>query len=92
MVSVALSPDGRTLASGSSDHTVKVWDLQTGELRYTLSGHSDPVNAIAISPSGQTAASGGEDQTIKLWDLQTGELRRTLSEKGSDVYADRLCQ
>jgi WD40 repeat protein len=76
--SVAFSPDGCTLASGSGDQTVKLWDTATGTLRQTLEGHYDPVNSVAFSPDGCTLASGSDGQTIKLWDATTGTLRQTL--------------
>ena len=76
--SVAISPDGQTLVSGSWDKTIKVWHLVTGELLRTLTGHTDSVNSVAISPDGQTLVSGSWDNTIKVWHLATGELLRTL--------------
>ena len=76
--SVAISPDGKTLASGSSDKTIKVWHLDTGELLHTLTGHSKCVHSVAISPDRQMLASCG-DQTIKIWNLNTGQLLRTLA-------------
>lgn len=77
--SVAISPDGRTLASGSEDQTIKLWDLRTGKLLSTLTGHSDGVKSVAFSPDGNTLVSGSADYTIKLWHPQTGELIHTLS-------------
>jgi len=65
--SVAISPDGQTLVSGSKDKTIKVWNLQTGVLKTTLTGHSDSVNSVAISPDGETIVSGSGDNTIKIW-------------------------
>ncbi|BAZ20277.1 protein kinase [Kalymmatonema gypsitolerans NIES-4073] len=77
--SVAISPDGKTLASGSYDKTIKLWNLATAEQIRTLTGHSDRVVSVAISPDGKTLASGSSDNTMKLWNLATGEEIRTLS-------------
>jgi WD40 repeat protein len=76
--SVAYSPDGQTLASGSVDSTIKLWNVKTGNLLQTLEGHSYSVNSVAYSPDGQTLASGSEDNTIKLWNVKTGKLLQTL--------------
>ncbi|KAJ5718775.1 hypothetical protein N7488_004421 [Penicillium malachiteum] len=76
--SVAFSPDGLTLASGSGDNTIKLWDTATGTQRQTLEGHSDWVGSVAFSPDGLTLASGSDDHTIKLWDTATGTQRQTL--------------
>ena len=67
VVSVAISPDGQTLVSGSQDKTIKVWELSTGKLVHTLTGHADEVWSVAISPDGQTLVSGSRDKTIKVW-------------------------
>jgi len=68
--SLAVSADGHTLVSGSTDGTVKVWDLRTRRLQHTLIGHTDLVRTVAISPDGKIIASGSWDNTIKLWTLQ----------------------
>ena len=65
--SVAFSPDGRWVASGSDDETVKLWNAATGEVVRTLSGHSYGVNSVAFSPDGRWVASGSDDETVKLW-------------------------
>lgn len=76
--SIAITPNGQILASGSFDKTIKLWELSTGSLIHTLSNHSKGVCCVAISPDGQTLASGSWDETIKLWRLSTGELIGTL--------------
>ncbi|NER98348.1 MAG: peptidase C14 [Symploca sp. SIO1B1] len=75
----AYSPDGATLASASSDKTVKLWNVQDGSLLTTLIGHSDGVWAIAYSPDGATLASASSDNTVKLWNAQDGSLLATLT-------------
>ena len=67
MTSLAFSPDGRWLASGSWDKTIKIWDVETGLEVQTLVGHDHPVYSIAFDPSGQWLASGSEDGKINLW-------------------------
>ena len=69
VASVAFSPDGSTLASGSADKTVKLWDVHTGELLQTLEGHKELLTSVAFSPDGSRLASSSEDKTIRLWDV-----------------------
>ena len=83
--SVAISPDGQILVSGSDDKTITIWDLSTGQELRTLTGHSESVNSVAISPDGQTLLSGSRDNTIKIWRLSTGEELRTLTVHSDSV-------
>ncbi len=87
VTSVAISPDGRTLVSGSSDNTIKVWDLVTFREKATLTGHSDWVLSVAISPDGRTLVSGSYDNTIKVWDLATLRGKVTLRGFSDDVFS-----
>ncbi len=77
--SLAYSPDGRYLASGSSDKTIKIWETATGTELRTLTGHSMTVWSVAYSPDGRYLASGSLDKTIKIWEVATGKELRTLT-------------
>ena len=85
VLDIKFSPDGTILASGSSDDTIKLWDIATGTLKNTLEGHTDSVRSVAFSPDGTTIASGSYDDTIKLWDVATGTLKTTLEGHKDDV-------
>jgi hypothetical protein len=64
---IAFSPDSRVLASGSNDHTARLWELPDGRALAKLEGHGGTIACLAISPDGQVLASGGDDATVQLW-------------------------
>src|SRR6266540_2645043 len=76
--SVAFSPDGKRLATGSFDSTVKLWDAATGQETLTLKGHVNGVCSVAFSADGRWLATGSDDRTVKLWDAATGKELLTL--------------
>ena len=86
-----LAPDGRLLATGSEDRTVKLWDVQARTLLATLEGHADSVLSVAFSPDGRLLATGSRDGTVKLWDVQSqGELQTLLGgNSGNWIRVDR---
>jgi serine/threonine protein kinase len=67
-----------TLASGSTDNTIKIWNLTAEKEEKTLLGHEDDVTALVYTPSGQLLMSGSRDRTIKIWHLQNGSVTHTL--------------
>ena len=91
---IAISPDGQLLASGSGgewsllggkENAVRIWNLESEELLYNLTRHSEASTAVAFSPCGQVLASGSQDQTIKLWDISNGQQLRTLEQHSYTV-------
>ena len=85
---IAFSPDGKTLASGSEDNTIRLWDTIIGEHKKTLMGHTRRVNSVSFSPDGKILASGSGDHTIRLWDINTGTHKQTF--KGHTGYVSSV--
>jgi WD40 repeat protein len=74
VLSVAFSPDGKTIVTGSGDNTVKLWNLEGKEIQ-TLKGHSANISRVAFSPDGKTIATASEDSMVKLWNLEGKEIQ-----------------
>ena len=70
---IALSPDGKTLASGGNDSTLRLWDLLSGEELMTLRSHSSVIQCLAWSPDGQTLYTGSGDATVRIWHAPSWE-------------------
>jgi hypothetical protein len=84
---LALSPDGKLLATGSYDQKIKLWNVASGSELRTLSGHNGAVFDISFRPDGRILASASADRTVKLWDVASGERRDTLSQAVKEVYS-----
>jgi len=77
--SVAFSPNGKLIASGSRDKTIKIWDVDSGNVTQTLKGHEDRVTSVAFNPDGKYLASGSWDKTIKIWNTESWTKIQTLT-------------
>jgi WD40 repeat protein len=84
-VSVAVTPDGQYVVSGSRDKTVRLWELATGKEVRRFTGHEDAVLSVAVTPDGQYVVSGSSDKTVRLWELATGKEVRRFTGHGSPV-------
>ncbi len=85
--SVAFSPDGRYLATGSVDATIKLWEVDAAREARTLAGHKDIVTAVAFSPDSRYLASAGIDETVRIWEVGTAREPRSLTGHASEVYS-----
>jgi WD40 repeat protein len=78
ILSVAITPDGKTIASGGKDNLLKVWDVETGKEKYTKDQHKTLVASVTFSPDGKLLASGGDDAVVRLWETDSGKEVKNL--------------
>jgi hypothetical protein len=87
ILALALSPDGKKLASAGTDRLLRVWDLPSGKLEYTVENHADWVFGLAFAPDGKHLITGSRDKTAKVWDLSAKESMLTFPDHQNTVYA-----
>jgi hypothetical protein len=87
MLALALSPDGKKLASAGTDRLLRVWDLPSGKLEHTIENHADWVLGLAFAPDGKHLVTGSRDKTAKVWDLTAKESVLTFPDHQQPVYA-----
>jgi WD40 repeat protein len=84
--SVSWSPDGRWIATGSGDSSIRVWDAATGELEERLLGHTGVVNTVDWAPDSRRLVSGGSDGTARVWELEEHRTRRGAEVEGREMF------
>lgn len=85
---IAITSDGKLIASGGNDKSIKLWDAATGRLLRTLTGHLSDINSLAFSPDASRLASASFDGTVRLWDIETGKTLYTLRSHVSLDFSD----
>jgi WD40 repeat protein len=89
---VAYSPDGKRLATASSDHTAKVWDAESGKALLTLRGHSGYVWGVAYSPDGKRLATASEDGTVQVYAIDIQLLLKLARSRVTRTFTSEECK
>jgi serine/threonine protein kinase len=79
VAALAVSPDGRLAVSAGDDHTLRVWELDSGRELRQLKGHTDGVKCVAFTPDGRQVVSGSADRSVRLWEMATGRSVRSFA-------------
>jgi transcription initiation factor TFIID subunit 5 len=74
VTAIAVNPDGRTMASAGVDKVIRLWDMGTGRIIKTMSGHTNSIHSLEFSRNGSLLASGAEDDSVRLWDVKKSNL------------------
>ncbi|MFN6029248.1 MAG: TIR domain-containing protein [Dolichospermum sp.] len=85
VLSISFSPDGKTLASGGLDYSIRLWNVETGKKISTIQRDGGTIKSLSFSPNGKTLAFGGNDETIKLWDVKIGKEIKTFNGRHLDT-------
>jgi WD40 repeat protein len=85
--SLDIGPQGLLLVSGSDDKTIKLWNVQTGQLLHRFTGHQGEVGTVAISPDGRRLVSGSSDRTIMAWNMEQKSLCETFYSHAGSPYS-----
>lgn len=87
---IDISRDGQMSATGSSDHLVNIWQLNTHELVLTMDGHTGPITCVSFAPNSLFIASGSEDKTVRVWGLTLGSVVSTFSVRITQKQSSRM--
>jgi WD40 repeat protein/tRNA A-37 threonylcarbamoyl transferase component Bud32 len=85
--SIENAPNGEILAISLNDFTIQIWNINTGQLKSTLKGHTNSVTSISFSPDGSTLASSSSDKTIMIWNVESAKLIKKVTGHSGEVFS-----